>query len=70
LDQLLQLTAGIFYLLNKILFSSSERSLNQNNKANVKKWKIAAWAVYLIGLPAWVIIFIKEHNWIAAALLA
>jgi hypothetical protein len=37
---------------------------------NARRWKIASWIVYLIGLPAWVIIFIKERNWIAASVEA
>lgn len=67
---LLQWIGGVFYLLNKIFFSFSEHSLNQKNKVNARRWKIASWVVYLIGLPSWVIIFIKEHNWIAASVEA
>jgi len=61
---LLQLWGGIFFLLNKIFFSRAERS----EGARARRWRIASWSVYLIGLPAWVIIFIMERNWIAAAL--
>jgi len=35
-----------------------------------QRWRVNAWTVYLIGLPAWIIIFISERNWIAAALEA
>jgi len=42
----------------------AERNLCDKNK---KKWLILAWSVYLIALPAWVIIFISKDNWIAAA---
>jgi hypothetical protein len=63
----LQIWAGGFYLLNKIFFSRKERSLS---KIEFKKWQTRSWAVYLIGLPAWVIIFVLERNWIAAALEA
>jgi len=65
INLLLQIWAGIFYLFNKIFFSQAERSKNNNLKRN---WRIWSWVVYLIGLPAWVIIFVTEHNWIAAAI--
>ncbi len=29
-------------------------------------WRIAAWVVYLVGLPPWLIIFASWRNWIAA----
>jgi len=61
---LLQVWGGLFYLLNKIFFSRAERSDGEKKRL----WKISSWVVYLIGLPAWVIIFIFERNWIAAAL--
>lgn len=59
--------AGLFYLFNKIFLFFSERG---NIKEKKSKWRISAWAVYLVGLPAWVIIFIFERNWIAASLEA
>lgn len=62
----LQLIAGIFYLLNKIFLNFSEKS----NEKTAQRWRIAAWIVYLVGLPAWVIIFIIRHNWIAASVEA
>lgn len=65
LHTILQVWGGIFYLLNKIFLSFSERS-----ESNKKRWRIASWVVYLIGLPPWVIIFIIERNWIVAALEA
>lgn len=58
----LQVWGGLFYLLNKIFLSFSERW-----KVNARRWRIASWAVYLFGLPPWVIIFILRHNWIAAS---
>ncbi len=61
---LLQLWGGLFYLLNKFFFARAERSTNHFNK---QKWLVRAWTVYLIGVPPWVIIFIAERNWIAAA---
>lgn len=61
---LLQLWGGLFYLLNKLFFSKAERATNNLDK---QKWRVRAWTVYLIGLPPWVVIFISERNWIAAA---
>lgn len=60
----LQIWGGSFYLLNKICFSQVERSTNTIKK---HRWQIRCWIIYLLGLPAWVIVFIIEHNWIAAA---
>ena len=64
LNLILQIWGGAFYLLNKIFFSQAERSKQETQE---KKWRVASWAVYLIGLPAWVIIFVTERNWMAAA---
>lgn len=58
----LQLWGGLFFLANKIFFSLSERSEEK------RFWKIRSWIVYLVGLPAWVTIFVLEHNWIAASI--
>ncbi len=63
---ILQIWGGGFYLLNKIFFSQAERS-----KDDVKqKWLVRSWAVYLIGLPAWLVIFVLERNWIVFAVEA
>ena len=64
LNILLQIWGGMFYLLNKLFFSKAERAVNQRHQM---KWRLRAWTSYLIGLPPWVIIFISERNWIAAA---
>ncbi len=61
----LQLWGGIFYLLNKVFFSFTERGKNSEAK---RLWRIWSWIVYILGLPAWAFIFIFEHNWIAASL--
>jgi hypothetical protein len=58
-----QIWGGIFYLLNKIFFSRAERSQCEHHRKN---WRIWSWLVYLAGLPAWVVLFISERNWIAA----
>ncbi|MEX1014850.1 MAG: multidrug transporter [Candidatus Paceibacterota bacterium] len=62
MDLFLQLWGGICYLLNKVFLSYAE-SLENN-----KRLKVLGWSVYLIGLPAWVIILVAKHNWIAAAI--
>ena len=62
---LLQIIGGSFYLLNKILLSRAERSRTKHDK---KYWETRSWLAYLLGLPAWVIIFIIEKNYIAAFL--
>jgi hypothetical protein len=59
----LQIWGGLFYLLNKVFFSRAERSKTIDSR---RVWRIRSWIVYLIGLPAWVVVFISEHNWIAA----
>ena len=61
---LLQIWGGLFYLLNKIFFSRMERSRDTRIK---QMWRSRSWCVYLAGLPAWIIVFVMEHNWIAAA---
>lgn len=64
---LMQVLGGIFYLLNKIFLSCAER----NEKKHPSKkwgWRTWSWIVYLFGLPAWLVIFIYERNWIAFAL--
>lgn len=63
----LQIWGGVFYLLNKICFSRAERSRIAENR---KAWRVRSWIVYLAGLPAWVTVFIFEHNWIAAGVEA
>lgn len=60
----LQIWGGVSYLLNKICFSRAERSRDIRTE---QTWRIRSWGVYLAGLPAWVIVFVTEHNWIAAA---
>jgi len=63
IDISLQIWGGLFYLLNKVFFSQAERSKTISGR---KIWRIRSWIVYLSGLPAWVAVFISEHNWIAA----
>lgn len=60
----LQIWGGTFYLLNKICFSRAERNTTMRGK---QIWQIRSWIVYLTGLPAWLVVFAMEDNWIAAA---
>ena len=57
----LQCWGGICYLSSKIFIVRSEFLLNGRN------CRLIGWVVYIIGLPAWVILFISKQNWIAAA---
>ena len=66
MDLLLQIWAGGCYLSNKILFSVSE---SQNEPVR-RKLKIVGWVVYILGVPAWVIILVSNHDWIAASIEA
>ena len=66
MDIALQLWGGGFYLINKILFALAE-----NKKEDLKrKLKLYSWAIYILGVPAWVIILLSKHNWIAASIEA
>lgn len=62
----LEIWGGGFYLLNKILFALAEGKIQKTKR----QFKIAGWMVYLTGVPAWVIILIGKHDWIAASIEA
>jgi len=66
---LMQILGGIFYLLNKIFLSIAERSEKKHTQSKFG-WRTWSWILYLLGLPAWLIIFIWERNWIAFTLEA
>lgn len=66
----LQWSAGGLYLLNKVFFSFAERARRRGEPKFERRWKIASWAVYLAGLPPWVVLFAGWHNWIAAGVEA
>ena len=70
MSELLQWLGGGGYLLNKVFLSFSEHVLIKKDFSGARYWRIASWAVYLIGLPPWVIIFISQRNWIAASVEA
>jgi hypothetical protein len=64
MDIILQVWGGGFYLINKILFALAEGK-NENTK---RQLKLAGWTIYILGVPAWVIILISKHDWIAASI--
>jgi hypothetical protein len=66
MDIALQIWGGASYLVNKIFFAVAEGK-NQNVK---RKFKLFGWAIYIFGVPAWVIILLGEQNWIAASIEA
>lgn len=65
MEFVLQMWGGVFFLMNKVCFWQAER-----NKLKTRWWRIVGWTVYLIGLPAWIIIFATWRNWIAMSLEA
>jgi hypothetical protein len=66
MDLFLQLWGGGLYLLNKIFFALAEG----RQEAIKRKLRITGWAVYILGVPAWVIILVGKHDWIAASIEA
>ena len=66
MDLSLQIWGGGLYLLNKIFFALAEGQ----SETIKRKLRIAGWVSYLFGVPAWVIILIGKHNWIAASIEA
>ena len=66
MDVFLQVWGGAFYLLNKMLFAFSEAKVAQQKR----KLTMLAWASFLIGVPAWLIILVGQGNWIAASVEA
>lgn len=66
MDISLQFWGGASYLINKIFFALAE-----GKKQNIKrKLKFYGWAIYIFGVPAWVIILLSKQNWIAASIEA
>ena len=66
MDLALQIWGGGCYLFNKIFFALSE-GRKQTIKRNLKLY---GWAIYILGVPAWVIILLSKQNWIAASIEA
>ena len=67
METLFQVWGGFFYLLSKIFFSRAERSKEKDAR---KVLRAFAWITYLIGLPAIVLLFILNSNWIAMSVEA
>ena len=60
----LQIWGGGFYLSNKILLAIAEGRAKKSKRS----FKLAGWLVYILGVPAWVIILISQQSWIAASI--
>jgi hypothetical protein len=66
MEMVLQAWGGGFYLVNKILFAMAEGRRGRE----AKSFKLFGWMVYITGVPAWVIILVMHHDWIAASIEA
>lgn len=66
MDLILQIWGGGFYLSNKMLLAFAEKKRGEIQR----RLKIFAWLAYLIGVPAWVVILLGKHDWIAASIEA
>lgn len=66
MDIVLQIWGGGAYLINKVLFALGEGKKEETKR----KFKLYGWAIYILGVPAWVIILLGEQNWIAASIEA
>jgi len=66
MDLFLQVWGGGLYLLNKVFFALAEG----RPEATKRKLRIVGWTVYILGVPAWVIILVGKHDWIAASIEA
>jgi hypothetical protein len=58
----LQYWGGAGYFLAKVLLVRAEFVEKDRNL------RLIGWFVYLLGLPAWVILLASRQNWIAAAI--
>ncbi|WP_022851392.1 nicotinamide mononucleotide transporter [Limisalsivibrio acetivorans] len=66
MDLFLQIWGALFYLLNKIFFAVAEGKAPDIRR----NLKILGWAVFIIGVPPWVVVYVSEHNWMAASIEA
>lgn len=62
-----QRSGGGLYLLNKLCFLGKEISRSEHVK---RRWEIASWIVYIMGLPFWVYVLAMKDDWIVAAIEA
>jgi hypothetical protein len=66
MDLMLQVWGGSFFLVSKMLFALAEgKPINAKSRL-----KVIGWSIYILGVPAWVIILLGNHNWIAASIEA
>ncbi len=61
---MLQIWGGLFYLSNKVFFSIAETKAGELKR----KLKLIGWVVYILGVPAWIIILMGGKNWIGASI--
>lgn len=66
MDLFYQIWGGSFYLSNKILLAIAEG----RNAKTKRRLKLLGWWIYILGVPAWVIILVSQQNWIAASIEA
>lgn len=66
MNLLFQIWGGAFYLANKILFAAAAGRAEEAKR----KLLLAGWAVYILGVPAWIVILVGDRNWIAASIEA
>lgn len=66
LFQTLEWLGGGFFLLNKIFLSCSEHATYTGNMPLWRRWRIASWVAYMIGLPMIVAVFANQHDYIVA----
>ena len=62
MEIILQFWGGTGYLLAKVLLVRAEFAEHDKN------FRLVGWIAYLLGLPAWVILFANKQDWIAAAM--
>jgi|GEM_PF-5259892 len=60
----LQIWGGVFYLFAKIFLYKAE------GEEPHSRLRLYGWIIYLIGVPAWIIILFLNKNWIAMSVEA
>ncbi len=65
----LEILGSLMFLFHKTILFLCERKEHQLAKNGTQHfhagWRFIAWQGFLIGLPAWLIIFVMKENWIA-----
>jgi hypothetical protein len=62
METFLQFLGGLGYFLAKVLLVRAEFLEKDRNL------RLVGWFLYLLGLPAWVILLVSKQNWIAASI--